>query len=188
MALEFVKVTEQYIALANSAALSPGAGDFSVFLRFKTSFDFNAADDSGYLYQDKGVDTDNSINFYINKADNKLTGVYRDGDADQVRVTGQGAAVNDGAEHTALWVRDGTKGEMFLDGVSIGSDTNVALGTITVDDGATPTIGSGTAPAVWFDDDLIEVRIYKRALTVVEAGILHNSQGNDNITSNLSGR
>ncbi len=189
MALEFVKATEQLISLANSSTLSPGAGDFSIFVRFKTSFNFNGAGTDGYFFQVKGVDTDNSINFSIGNADNKLFGRYRDGDANQVTASGQDVAVNDGAIHTAIWVRDGTKGEMFLDGLSIGSQINGALGTITVDDGVAPYIAANTSPAShWFDGDLIEMRIYKRALTVAETKILHSAQGHDNIVNSMTGR
>ncbi|MCH7559250.1 MAG: LamG domain-containing protein [Planctomycetes bacterium] len=132
------------------------------------------AGDNGAIYWDYGVDVDNTVVLVINFADQKLHSNYRDKDGDDVIVSGQGSAVNDGVWHHVAWIRNAiTSAKLYLDGVEIGSDSNASMDTITLDDGAKPMIGRyPTALDEFFNGIIDEVRVYNRALSPDEVEAL----------------
>ena len=189
MALEFASGEEQHIDLANSIDLAPELGVFTIVIRFKTSHDFSAA--NGVIYSDYGGAADDLVYLAIDTA-NKMRGIYRDDGKDKLEVVNQGAVVNDGAIHTAVWVRESqTTARMYLDAVSIGTDTNALIGNIDTSDYEVPNIACqyGVPLYLFYIGGLIELRIYKgKAFSAAEAEIFHHSQGADNIIDNLVGR
>ena len=136
--------TNNDVELANSSTISPGSGDFTVEVWFKTSL----SGTSQYIYWDS-TDAANapSIQFAVNGADNKLYCLYRDSESDTVTVSGVGSTVTDGAWHHSACIRNGTTARVYLDGAQIGTNTNASLGTIDVSTGRIPRIGAGAVGA-----------------------------------------
>ena len=136
MALVFDGGSSQSVALANSADFSPGTGVFTIAVRFKTSHDFIA---DGMFWWDYGDPTANLVFFGVG-TDDKLYGRCRDGDGDILTISA-GAAINDGTIYTGIFVRETqTTARLYLDGDSIGTNSNAAVGNINVSAGTTPRL------------------------------------------------
>lgn len=136
--------SDDNVTLANSSSISPGSGDFTVEVWFKTS----TSGTSQYIYWDS-VDSSNapSIQFAVNGADNKMYCLFRDSGSNTVTVSGVGNTVTNGAWHHSVCIRNGTTARLYLDGIPIGTNTNASLATIDVSTGRIPRIGAGSTGA-----------------------------------------
>jgi len=164
---------DDYVSLGNPSSLSPGSGGFSISSWFKTSVT------GRYIYWDSTATGGNipSVQLLVNN--NKIHGIYRDASSNEATVSDAGNTVTDNVWHHAVWIKNGTTGTMYLDGVNIGSNTNASLGAINVNAGCNADIGVAESGASctkssYFTGSLDDVRVYNRALSANEVLQLYN--------------
>lgn len=153
--------TDDYITIADSSKLSPGANNMTVSAWYKTSTNFST---SGWIYQSFGSASNNEIALGMSSFD-AITCIYMDGSANLAQAS-HSSTTNDGNWHHAACVRNGTTVNLYIDGQLVKTATNGSLGTITTtgDDQAigTNSASNGTQN---FSGQIDDVRIYNYALT-----------------------
>ena len=158
------------LTIADDSSISPGAGDFSVSVWFKTSRDYSTLFTS--IICNYGADVKSMYRIDIVSADNKLGFYYRDENGNQLSSTGQGAVINDNKWHHTVSVRKGTVLHTYLDGVEIGSNTNVSIVSINTMGGGLLYIGSyASTPSslsYFYDGYAANILFYSRALSAAE--------------------
>jgi len=161
---------DDYIVLSNSNKLSPDTGNFSISMWFKTS----QTGGSNYLYRDIGGDSTPQLYIRTRIADGGIENFFRDIEGDKVFVQ-YTTPVNDGVWHHVVSVRNGISTSLYIDGVAVGSNSNPALGNISVGDAKRPTIGIRAEDLLVndFNGSIDEVMIYNRSLSATEVKQLY---------------
>ncbi|MFA6315099.1 MAG: LamG-like jellyroll fold domain-containing protein [Candidatus Paceibacterota bacterium] len=172
--LSFGGTGSDYVILGNNPAISPGAGNTSISLWFKTSTDFTSG--AKFLYHDttnnSGGDN-SSIEITITTA-NKILGYIRDYGYNTVSMT-SASVLNDGNWHHVVLERNGTTGLLYIDSGTPVTSTNALLATISTDAAYEPGIGAKrTTLTQNFTGVVDDVRIYSRALSTGDVAELHN--------------
>lgn len=165
---------DDYVSLANDAALSPGTTGFTVSAWFKTDPDCLAGFGCA-IYNDNGSGQA-AVQLAIGGEGVGLYGYIREASGDQLVINSGIESVTDGQWHHVVLVRETTTtARLYLDGVDEGSVTNGAVGSVITDDGTIPAIGINSPtfdPCCAFDGQIDEVRIYNRALGANEVAAL----------------
>jgi len=148
---------DDYLTLANSAALSPESGTYTVVTKFRSTTNLGA---TAWLYSDYGVVTNNLVLVAFD-LDEKAIGYIRDGAGTTISVTTSGS-VFDGANKTLVLSKEnGTGLSLYINKTLIGSSNDGALGAISTSAGSTPFIGTNQLGALPFTGYLSYLVIYK---------------------------
>lgn len=129
-----------------------------------------------YIYNDYDVNFDSAINVALNSSGGMFID-FRDEDRDEMNLA-YNSSLADGNWHHVVAVRETqTTARLYIDGVSVDTDSNGSMGTILTEAGGTsPMIGafnSGGAGS-FFNGRIDDVRLYNRALTAGEIEALYN--------------
>jgi hypothetical protein len=140
---------------------------FSISVWFKS-----IATSQAYFYQERHTSTSGQFSFGLNEDfANDITAFNLDDSGSAWSVQRTDLSPNDGKWHHACAVQySKSSAEMFFDGLSIGTST-LTIGTVTTNQAAIGARGDGTA---LFNGALDDVRLYKRALRLVEVQYLYN--------------
>ena len=167
------------ISLANSASLSPGTGNFSISLWYKTS---DTRTGAHYFLTKYNSSATNNVYFLLEAETTKyIQAFFRDGEGDGVAMNST-KAYNDGNWHHIVSVRNGTTGYLYIDGILITSTTNASMSNINTDSAGSylwlGTYSTGTSPgqrAQSFTGNIDDVSIFSRALTSDEIYSLYKT-------------
>ncbi len=152
-----------YVSMADSANLSPGAGDFTI-----STWIYGTRAGTNTIWENTGASTNNSASLETTAASGQKARItFRDGSANQAQVTGVTALSLNTWYHLA-GVRRGTTAELYVNGTLEGTNTNASLGTITVSDGTVPHMGESYIGTNFMGGLIDEPAIYSRALTAGE--------------------
>lgn len=119
---------------SNVAAISPGTGNFSISMWFKSPSDSRTASTEHYLICKYGNGGNNMYMVRLTSTNGYLVGYYRDNEGDAVTVTASGQSYYDNNWHHVAWIRNATSGSMYVDGSLINTNTNASLGNINTND------------------------------------------------------
>jgi hypothetical protein len=169
-ALEF-DGDDDYISLANSTALSPGANNLSISAWIKPRV-LNSQDQR--IYNDYGSVTNNLVLLRINTS-NKIQAFFRDASGDLASPESTTTPTADTWYHVVA-VREGSTVRIYVNGMLENSATNAAMTTITTSDGTVPMIGVYPLDATSFNFDGIidEVRVYSYARSAAQVAWEYN--------------
>jgi len=121
--------TDDYLSLADSDDWNFGSGNFTIDFRFR----FNALSATSYFVSQESV-TSNYWALYCNANGSLVFEGYADGGGTFVNLyTGAGAVSADSSWHHLAFVRNGTTGLVFVDGVSVAFG-GTQFGTATMND------------------------------------------------------
>jgi len=149
---------DDYVTVADNSVLSPGSGNYSVGAWVKIPTNYSAV---GHVYSNYGSSTNNLVLMYISST-GIPTCVYRDGDNNNITSVAS-THIKDDKWHHITCVRNGSAGNLYIDGQFAHSATNGSLGTITTT-GMVKNIGKNATGAVGYFNGLIDqVRVYNYA-------------------------
>ena len=143
--------TGDYINFADHVDWNFGAGDFTIDFRVR----FNSV--AGFQFLCEQVDGSEKMRIYKDGDTIAFNHSYNSGASSVYAVSGSLSLVVDTWYHVAF-VRNGTDFRLYLDGVSIASNT----GDVTLDDISSPFyIGSSATPSDYFNGWIDEFRVSK---------------------------
>jgi hypothetical protein len=150
--------TNDYISIADSSSLSPGAGNYTVSAWVKTTANPGT---NPVIFRNTGNGS-GTVQLAFVAGTGKMQCFYRDDSGNSINITTLGSALNDGSWHYVSCVRSGTSAIAYVDGIQIGSSTNVSLGTITTT-GSGKYIGSIDTSSQLWNGSIDRVQIYNYA-------------------------
>ncbi len=142
----------------------PGAGDMTVSIWFNTE----SSDVDRRLFYQNNVGVSNWIDFDV-RANGRVEIILDDG-IDPIASILSPAGKNDGLWHHALFTKLGNTIELFVDGQSQGTNSNLDA---AVDADAERNIGRFTQDGNYFNGFIDIVMIFSRLLTSAEVDLLY---------------
>lgn len=169
--VRFSSASSQYLIVGAANSPISGAGDFTMVVVFRTSTPGNASGsfflNTGLLGADQpGATTDWSL--VINGTE--LGAGLGAGSSCTADVSLYGGNVTDGAAHIGAYVRSGGAIRLYVDGVIVAEQNSLcttARGSDAFD------IGAMTTAPYYFNGDIAEIQLYRRALTSWEMASLN---------------
>jgi hypothetical protein len=157
--MRFVAASTQYIPVT---PMVPGAGDFTVCLRFRSS---TAAAGPPTFYAEGGATADGR--FVIDCSNSGVVRFFTQNDAATLVISqSAGVVFNNGLWHHVAAIRSGSTQYLYMNGVL--RDSDAITGTITPTQGVLGAMYSSGAYSRPYDGDLEFLMLYRRALTPSE--------------------
>ncbi len=139
--------SNDYVTIADSTTLSPGTGDYTIELWFKTSVDCTA--NTCHIFSNYGTGGTNRASVEIG-TNNQLSCTYRDGSSNQASAT---VATNyrDNTWHYTACVKRGKTAALYVDGSQVGTSSNASMGSVNT---------AGIAKAIGTSAQALSTQIY----------------------------
>jgi hypothetical protein len=165
-ALSFASSSFQYVDISDNAALTPASITVSAWVK-PTALPASSGDIIAIIAKRDGGGTGGYILELYNNSGNQQIYWLAAGGTNPLNFNN---TLPVGVWSHIVITQSGTAGEMYLNGVSLGTATVDAIANVAVN----LKIGA-RADGKYFDGSIDEVRIYNRALSATEVAALYNS-------------
>lgn len=153
-----------YVNVAASAQTSPRGNNFTVSAWFKTIY--TPAGNSNIISNYPPFPNRSFYAIYFG-SNGCLFGFIRDGAQNTVTPTST-KVVSDGNWHNATLIRDGSTGNLYIDGVLDSTATNLSLNDINLDSNSLNIGRNSATNGQYFKGNIQTTHYYKRALSPAE--------------------
>jgi alpha-tubulin suppressor-like RCC1 family protein len=165
--VRFADAADQYLTVSAADSTISGAGNFTIFMVFRTSTPGNSSssfyDNTGLLGADvPGVTEDWS---FVLNGSQLGAGLGAGADSCGSDFSLYGGNVTDGNPHIGVYERNADTVTLYVDGSIVASQSGLCTDA-RVD--CPFDIGSMTGPQYFFNGDIAEIQIYNRALAAFE--------------------